>query len=77
MSAVDAVGAAVVLRAPLMAFLAPELDTTEVDPRIFPIESIMSCASLHHTIHREEALRLPARRRLVLDLVGLKEMLQE
>lgn len=77
MSAIDAVDAAVVMRASLMSFLAPELDPTSVDPQICSNRCGMDCASLHYTIHKEGAIRLPAENRPVLDPIGVKDMLPD
>lgn len=57
-----------------MAALAPEMDPVTVGPHICPIKCITDCASLYDTIH---AVHLPTESRLVLDLSGVKGMLQE
>ena len=77
MSAVDALGAAQVLRATLVWSLFPGSAASDPDPQLCPIRCVTDCASLYDTIHREGSVKLPAERRLVLDLIGFREGLAE
>ena len=60
MSAVDALGAAITLRASILAVTAMGSDLTDPDPRLCPIRCVTDCASLFDTIHRDGAVKLPS-----------------
>jgi hypothetical protein len=77
MSAVDASGAAMALRASLLSSMDPGVDVANIDPRLCPIQAVTDCASLYDTIHKDGAVKLPSERRLVLDLIGLRELMEE
>ena len=77
MSAVDAFGAAMVLRASLLSLTHPGVDVANVDPRLCLIRAVTDCASLYDTIRKDGAVKLPSERRLVLDLIGLRELMEE
>ena len=77
MSAVDALGAAVVMRASLLELMFAGCPLTDPDPRLCPIRCVTDCASLFDTIHKDGTVKLPSERRLVLDLIGFRELLRE
>ena len=77
MSAVDAVGAAVVMRASLLELLFVGCTLQDPDPRLYPIRGVTDCASLFDTVHKDGSVKLPSERRLVLDLIGLRDMLRD
>ena len=72
MSAVDALGAAIVMRASVLNIFHPNMTLAEIDPSLCPIRSVTDCTSPCDTIHRE-AVKIPAERRLVLDQGELLE----
>ena len=44
---------------------------------MLPLRLVTDCASLYDTIHEDGASKLPAEKRLVMDLVSLREGLQD
>eukprot|EP00959_Pyramimonas_sp_CCMP1952_P007153 149721-Pyramimonas_sp.AAC.1 len=64
MSAVDALGAAIVMRASVLNIIYPNMTIDDIYPSLSPIQCVTDCASLYDTIHREGAVKLPAERRL-------------
>jgi hypothetical protein len=77
MSAVDASGATQLHRAFLAKVFLPMASVTELCEPVFPLRLVTDCASLYDTIHKDGATKLPAEKRLVMDLVSLREGLQD
>eukprot|EP00959_Pyramimonas_sp_CCMP1952_P373857 7829452-Pyramimonas_sp.AAC.1 len=65
MSTVDAVGCAQITRCVFASLEIPDA------------HPVTDCASLCDAIHKDGYSKLPSERRLLLDLVGLKESLEE
>ena len=77
MSSVDALGTTQLHRAFLAQVFAPQCSLQDLAEPVFPIRLVTDCASLFDTIHKDGASKLPAEKRLVMDLVSLREGLQD
>eukprot|EP00959_Pyramimonas_sp_CCMP1952_P417712 8751542-Pyramimonas_sp.AAC.1 len=63
MSAVEALGAGIVMRASVLNIIYPNMTIDGIDPSLCPIQCVTDCASLCDTIHGEGDVKLPAERR--------------
>ncbi|CAK0841380.1 unnamed protein product, partial [Prorocentrum cordatum] len=77
MSAVDALGCAQITRCVFASLEIPDAHPEDIPPSLLPLARVTDCASLCDTMHKEGHSKLPSERRLLLDLVGLKESLEE
>ena len=77
MSGVDALGCAQISRAIFASLEFPSVSPQDISPELLPLAQVTDCASLYDTMHKDGFSRLPSERRLLLDLVGLREMLEE
>eukprot|EP00959_Pyramimonas_sp_CCMP1952_P414472 8684129-Pyramimonas_sp.AAC.1 len=77
MSAVDALGSAIVMRSSVLNIIYPNMTIDDADPSLCRMQRVTDCASLYDTIHREGAVTLPTERRCVLDLIGLRELFED
>ncbi|CAK0864559.1 unnamed protein product, partial [Prorocentrum cordatum] len=77
MSAVDALGCAQITRCVFASLEIPDAHPEDIPPSLSPLAQVTDCASLCDTMHRDGYSKLPSERRLLLDLVGLKESLEE
>ena len=77
MSAVDALGCAQITRCVFASLEIPDAHPEDIPPSLLPLAQVTDCASLYDTMHKDGYSKLPSERRLLLDLVGLKESLEE
>ena len=77
MSAVDALGTSLTTRAQFTMCMWPGMSPMDANAQVMEIRQVTDCASLHDTIHKDGAVSLPSGRRLLLDLVGYRELMQE
>ena len=74
MSGVDALGCAQISRAIYASMELPAVSFEDIPPELLPLAQVTDCASLYDTMHKDGFSRLPSERRLLLDLVSLREM---
>ncbi|CAK0891483.1 unnamed protein product [Prorocentrum cordatum] len=77
MSAVDALGCAQITRCGFASLEIPDAHPEDIPPSLLPLAQVTDCASLCDTMHKDGYSKPPSKRRLLLDLVGLKESLEE
>ena len=77
MSGVDALGCAQITRCVFASLEIPDAHPEDIPPSLLPLAQVTDCASLYDTMHKDGYSKLPSERRLLLDLVGLKESLEE
>ncbi|CAK0807406.1 unnamed protein product, partial [Prorocentrum cordatum] len=77
MSAVDDLGCAQITRCVFASLEIPDAHPEDIPPSLLPLVQVTDCASLYDTMHKDGYSKLPSERRLLLDLVGLKESLEE
>ncbi|CAK0847915.1 unnamed protein product [Prorocentrum cordatum] len=77
MSAVDALGCAQIARCVFASLEIPDAHPEDIPPSLLPLAHFTDCASLCDTMHKDDYSKLPSERRLLLDLVGLKQSLEE
>ena len=77
MSAVDALGSTQLLRAFLAQVFLPAAFLSQLCEPVFPLRLVTDCANIYDKIHKDGASKLPAEKRLVMDLVSLREGLQD
>ncbi|CAK0900905.1 unnamed protein product [Prorocentrum cordatum] len=76
-SAVDALGCAQITRCVFASLEIPDAHPEDIPPSLLPLAQVTDCASLYDTMRKDGYSKLPSERRLLLDLVGLKESLEE
>ncbi|CAK0837883.1 unnamed protein product, partial [Prorocentrum cordatum] len=77
MSAVDALGCAQITRCVSASLEIPDAHLEDIPPSLLPLAQVTDCATLYDTMHKDGYPKLSSERRLLLDLVALKESLEE
>ncbi|CAK0869680.1 unnamed protein product [Prorocentrum cordatum] len=70
-------GCAQITRCVVASLEIPDAHPEDIPPSLLPVAQVTDCASLYDTMHKDGYSKLPSERRLLLDLVGLKESLEE